>query len=101
MPVILGGEQFSNRSETKRERRSNTICFWTMASCRKEYSTLDKEIKAALNAIQKFEIYLIYKKFILRTDAAAMNKVLNKDLKNSGDHKFARWQALFSNFDFL
>jgi hypothetical protein len=43
---------------------------------------------------------LIYKKFILRTDAAAMNKVLHKDLKNSGDHKFARWQALFSNFDF-
>jgi hypothetical protein len=66
----------------------------------KNYSALDKEIKVALNAIQKFEIYLIYKKFILRTDAAAMNKVLNKDLKTSGDHKFARWQALFSNFDF-
>jgi hypothetical protein len=29
-----------------------------------------------------------------------MNKVLNKDLKNPGDSKFARWQALFSNFDF-
>jgi hypothetical protein len=29
-----------------------------------------------------------------------MNKVLHKELKNSGDHKFARWQALFSNFDF-
>lgn len=29
-----------------------------------------------------------------------MNKVLHKDLKNPGDHKFARWQALFSNFDF-
>jgi hypothetical protein len=66
----------------------------------KNYSALDKEIKAALNAIHKFEIYLIYKKFLLRTDAAAMNKVLNKDLKNPGDHKFARWQALFSNFDF-
>lgn len=66
----------------------------------KNYSTLEKEIKAALNSIQKFELYLIYKKFILRTDAAAMNKVLHKDLKNSGDHKFARWQALFSNFDF-
>jgi hypothetical protein len=37
---------------------------------------LEKEIKAALNAIYKFELYLIYKKFILRTDAAAMNKVL-------------------------
>jgi len=43
---------------------------------------------------------LIYKRFLLRTDAAAMNKVLNKDLKSPGDSKFARWQALFSNFDF-
>ena len=29
-----------------------------------------------------------------------MNKVLNKDIKSPGDTKFARWQALFSNFDF-
>jgi len=64
------------------------------------YSALDKEIKAALNSIYKFELYLIYKRFFLRTDAAAMNKVLHKELKNSGDHKFARWQALFNNFDF-
>jgi hypothetical protein len=66
----------------------------------KNYSALEKEIKAALNAIQKFEIYLIYKRFLLRTDAATMNKVLNKELKSPGDSKFARWQALFSNFDF-
>jgi hypothetical protein len=29
-----------------------------------------------------------------------MNKVLNKDIKSPGDTKFARWQALFNNFDF-
>lgn len=45
------------------------------------YSTLDKEIKAALNVINKFEIFLINKKFHLRTDAAAMNNVLNKEVK--------------------
>jgi hypothetical protein len=66
----------------------------------KNHSALDKEIKAALNAIQKFEIYMIYNFFLLRTDAAAMNKVLNKELKSLRDSKFARWQALFSNFDF-
>jgi hypothetical protein len=43
---------------------------------------------------------LIYKKFLLRTDAAALNKVLHKELKNPGDHKFSKWQALFINFDF-
>jgi hypothetical protein len=29
-----------------------------------------------------------------------MNKVLNKEVKKTSDAKFARWQALFSNFDF-
>ena len=69
-------------------------------SSEKNYSPLDKEIKASLNAIHKFEIFLIYKKFLLRTDVAAMNKVLNKEIKTPSDAKFARWQALFSNFDF-
>ena len=41
----------------------------------KNYSALDKEIKAALNVIHKFEIFLIYKKFLLRTDATAMNSL--------------------------
>lgn len=69
-------------------------------SAEENYSALEKEIKAALNAIYKFELYLIYKKFILRTDVVTMNKVLHKELKASGDHKFSRWQALFNNFDF-
>ena len=29
-----------------------------------------------------------------------MNKVLNKEVKKASDAKFARWQALFSNFEF-
>ena len=61
---------------------------------------MDKEIKAALNAVQKFEIFLINKKFVSRTDAATMNKVLNKEVKKFSDAKFARWQALFSKFEF-
>jgi hypothetical protein len=64
------------------------------------YSALDKEIKAALNTIHKFEIFLINKKFLLRTDVVAMKRVLNKEVKKASDAKFARWQALFSNFDF-
>ena len=43
---------------------------------------------------------MINKKFVLRTDAAAMNKVLNKEVKNASEPKFARWKALFSNFEF-
>jgi len=29
-----------------------------------------------------------------------MQKVLSKDIKKASEAKFARWQALFANFDF-
>jgi hypothetical protein len=64
------------------------------------YYPLDKEIKATLNDVNKFEIFLINKTKLLRTYVAVMNKVLNKEVKKASDAKFVRWQALFSNFDF-
>jgi len=42
---------------------------------------------------------MINKKFLLRNDVVAMNKVLNKEVKKTSDAKFARWKDLFSNFD--
>ena len=50
--------------------------------------------------MQKFEIFFINKKFVLRTDVASMNKVLNKEVKKASEAKFTRWKALFSNFEF-
>jgi hypothetical protein len=100
MLVRLVGEQFLNNRILSGSEEVIQFASGLWTSAEQNYSALEKEIKAALNAIYKFELYLIYKKFILRTDAAAMNKVLHKELKNPGDHKFARWQALFSNFDF-
>ena len=50
--------------------------------------------------MDKFEIHLINKKFLLRTNASAMKKVLTKDIRRAGEVKFSRWQALFANFDF-
>lgn len=84
----------------KQRKEIVQFSFGLWKASEKNYSALDKEIKVALNAIHKFEIFLIHKKFLLRTDAAAMNKVLNKEIRAPSDAKFARWQALFSNFDF-
>ena len=64
------------------------------------YSVIEREVKAAWNCISKFAVYLINKPFLLRTDASAMKKVLSKDIKKPEEAKFARWQALFANFDF-
>jgi hypothetical protein len=57
----------------------------------KKNSALDKEIKASLNAVHKFEIFLINKMFLIRTDVVAMKRVLNKEVKKASDAKFARW----------
>lgn len=47
----------------------------------KNYSTIKKEVKVAWNCIDKFDIHLIKKIFILITDVSAMKKVLTKDIK--------------------
>ena len=66
----------------------------------KNYSTIEKEVKAAWNCVSKFSIHLVNKCFLLTTDARALDKVLSKEIKNPEDAKFARWQALFANFTF-
>jgi len=79
-----------------RQKKEEIIQFasstWEKAEL--HYSTLDKEVKATLNAIHKFEIFLINKRFLLHTDVAAMKKVLTKDIKHASEAKFAQWQAL-------
>ena len=62
------------------------------------YSTIEKEVKAAWNCVSKFSIHLVNKFFLLRTDAKALDKVISKEIKNPEDAKFARWQVLFANF---
>ena len=66
----------------------------------KNYATIEKEIKVTLNAINKFRIYLINKKIMLRTNVAAMNKVLHKKITKASEAKFVRWRALIANFDY-
>ena len=72
----------------------------TWSPAEKNYSTIEKEVKAAWNRIDKFDIHLIHKKIILRTDASALKRVLSKAINKDGEAKFARRQALFSNFNF-
>ena len=72
----------------------------TWSSIEKSYSVIEREVKAAWNSIDKFEIHLVNRNFLLRSDASALNKFLTKDIKNPGEAKFTKWQALFSNFGF-
>lgn len=66
----------------------------------RNYSIIEREVTVAWNSIGKFEIHLVNKKFLLRSDAFALKKILTKDIKKLVEAKFARWQALFANFDF-
>lgn len=71
---------------------------WSKAE--KNYTPIEKEVKAAWYCVSKFSVHLANKYFLLRTDAKALEKVLSKEIKNPEDAKFARWQALFAYFSF-
>jgi len=60
---------------------------WNLAE--KNYSTIEKGVKVSWNCIDKFDIHLINKIFLLRIDTSAMKKVLTKDIKKPGDSMFA------------
>jgi len=86
----------------KKERAEQIVQFASGTSnpAEQNYSTIEKEVKATWNCINKFEVNLVNKKFLLRNDVSSMKKVLTKDIKKPGEVKFARWQAMVANFDF-
>lgn len=77
----------------KKEGEEQIVQFFseTWGPPEKDYSTIEKEVKAAWNYIDKFDIHLILKKFLLRTYASALKKVLSKAIKKVGEAKFTRW----------
>jgi len=50
----------------------------------RNYSTIEKEVRGTWNCIDMFDIHIVNKKFLFRTDASTMTmkKVLSKDIKN-------------------
>jgi hypothetical protein len=55
------------------------------------YSTIKKNLSIVL-CIDKFQINLINKKFLIRIDCKSAKYVLEKDVKNiASKHIFARW----------
>lgn len=65
------------------------------------YSTIKKELLAIVLSIQKFQLDLLNKKFLLKIDCKSAKEILEKDVKNlTSKQIFARWQAILSVFDF-
>ncbi len=73
----------------------------TFKNAEKNYHINEKKLLAVKNGIKKFEIYLIPKKFLVRSD----NKQIKAFLKNNleltvGNKRLIRLQTWFANFDF-
>ena len=67
----------------------------------KNYSTVKKEVLSIVLCIKKFEDDLYMKSFLLRINCQSAKPILENDIKNIISKQiFAKWQALFSNFDF-
>jgi hypothetical protein len=75
------------------------ICYASrqMSSTEQNYSATDAEMCAVLWAVKHFRCYLYAKKFILRTDHAALKYMHNFSDNNS---RLMRWSLRLSEFDF-
>jgi hypothetical protein len=70
-------------------------------NAQKNYSTIKKEILYVVLCISKFQSDLLNQKFLLRIDCKSAKYVLKKDFEIIASKQiFARWQAIFSAFDF-
>ena len=65
------------------------------------YSTIKKEILSIVLCIDKFQMDLLNKKFLIRIDCKSAKYVLEKDVENiESKHIFAQWQSILSVFYF-
>lgn len=68
-----------------------------MSPAEKNYSVTDKELLAAVKAIEKFRYYLLGRKFILKTDHQALLSMLRSKKTNS---RLLRWSLILQEYDF-
>lgn len=67
----------------------------------KNYHSIEKEILAVKRAIQKLELYIINKEFVIRTDNKNFKTFCTRKIdKQIGRGRLARWQEFFSQYDF-
>lgn len=64
----------------------------------KRYLVTEKEVLAALWAMEKFRYFLELKEFTLVTDHKAMEELKNK--KDFGSHRLHRWFERLENFHY-
>ncbi|KAG0420596.1 Retrovirus-related Pol polyprotein from transposon [Dictyocoela roeselum] len=64
----------------------------------KNYTVTERETQEALWAMEKFEFYLIGRKFLLISDHKALEQIHQK--KDFGTPRIQRWLERFAKFDF-
>lgn len=70
-----------------------------LSKAEKNYSITEKEVLAALWAMEKLEYYLIGKNFVIYTDHKAMEELKKK--KEFGSSRIVRWFERLERFDFI
>src|ERR1041385_2627123 len=68
----------------------------TLDSAQKNYATTEKEFLAVVFACDKFRPYIVYSKFIIHTDHAALKYLM---AKKDAKPRLIRWVLLLQEFD--
>lgn len=70
----------------------------SLSKVERNYCTTRKELLAVIKAIEHFHTYLFGRKFLVRTDHAALNWLLN--FKNP-EGQLARWIERLQQYDYI
>ncbi len=72
----------------------------TLSEHQRNYSASEREFLGAVVAVEKFEKFLLGRKFTLRTDHEALKTLLKQRGKGRESGKFTRWAERLAFFDF-
>lgn len=82
-------------SQVDADGKESVVAFWSrrFTPCEQNYAVTEREALAAVNAVEKWKLFLWGHPFILRTDHSALRSILSANYSGRAGARIARWQA--------
>ena len=82
-------------SQVQPDGSEQPVAFWsrTFTDTERRYSVSEREALSAVQAVERWKVYLWGRKFTLRTDHSALTTLLSPKFSGRAGARVARWQA--------
>ena len=82
-------------SQIQPDGSEHPVAFWsrTFTDTERRYSVSEREALSAVQAVERWKVYLWGRKFTLRTDHSALTTLLSPKFSGRAGARVARWQA--------